>query len=138
VHPDYWAAQASAEVLHARSLHVSHEERVFLALAVYGRYTSRETHGELRTVERLLDGENIRRARILGSAVRLGETLCGGVPGVLERFSLKPAPRRSSLELKCRHSDQNMLGEVVMRRFEALAALMGLAPQVRFFDESDA
>ena len=138
VHPDYRAAQASAEVLHARSLHVTHEERVFLALAVYGRYTSRETHGELRTVEKLLGAEIVGRARILGSAVRLGETLCGGVAGVLERFSLKPAPRRSSLELKCRRSDQNMLGEVVMRRFEALAGLMGLAPQVRFFEESDA
>ena len=138
VHPDYRAAQSGAEVLHARALHVDHEERVFLALAVYGRYTSRETHGELRTVERLLDEENIRRARILGSAVRLGETLCGGVPGVLGRFSLKPSPRRGSLGFKCRRGDQNMLGEVVMRRFEALAALIGLDPEVRFIDEEDA
>ncbi len=135
VHPDYRAAQACAEVLHARALHVSHEERVFLALAVYGRYTSRETHGELRTVVRLLDGETAGRARILGSAVRLGETLCGGVPGLLGRFSLKPSPRRGSLKLKCRRRDKNMLGEVVVRRFEALAALMGLEPEVSFVDD---
>lgn len=138
VHPDYRAAQASTEVLHARALHVDHQERVFLALAVFGRYTSRETHGELGTVKRLLDEETARRARILGSAVRLGETLCGGVPGVLERFSLKPSPRRGSLRLKCRRRDKNMLGEVVVRRFEALAALMGLAPEVRFVDDEDA
>ena len=138
VHPDYRAAQASAEVLHARALHVDHQERVFLALAVYGRYTSRETHGELRTVEKLLDAGTAKRARILGSAVRLGETLCGGVPGVLGRFSLKPAPRRGSLGLKCRRDDQNMLGEVVMRRFEALAALMELEPELRIVDEEGA
>lgn len=135
VHPDYRAAQASAEVLHARSLHVNHQERVFLALAVFGRYTSRETQGELRTVERLLDGETASRARIIGSAVRLGETLCGGVPGVLERFSLKPSARRGSLRLRCRRGDRNMLGEVVMRRFEALAALMELAPELRLLEE---
>lgn len=135
VHPDYRAAQASAEVLHARALHVGHQERVFLSLAVFARYTRREPHGELRAVERLLDAETATRARIIGSAVRLGETLCGGVPGVLGRFSLKPAPRRSSLEVKCRHSDKNMLGEVVMRRFEALAALMELAPERRFIGD---
>ena len=137
-HPDYRAAQASAEVLHARNLHVNHEERVFLALAVFSRYTGRQTHGELRTVVRLLDEETARRARILGSAVRLGETLCGGAPGVLDRFSLKPAPRRGSLKLKCRRRDRNMLGEVVVRRFEALAALMGLEPEVRFVGDEDA
>ena len=137
VHPDYRAAQAGAEVLHARALHVSHQERVFLALAVFGRYTSRETHGDLRNVERLLDEETAGRARVMGSVVRLGETLCGGVPGVLGRFSLKPAPRRGSLKLRCRRRDRNMLGEVVVRRFEALASLMGLASQVRFIDEED-
>ena len=73
----------------------------------------------------------------MGSVVRLGETLCGGVPGVLGRFSLKPAPRRGSLNLRCRRCDRNMLGEVVVRRFEALASLMGLASQVRFIDEED-
>ncbi len=135
VHPDYRAAQAGAEVLHARALHAGHEERAFLALAVFGRYTSRATHGALRTVERLLDAETVRRARITGSAVRLGETLCGGVPGVLGRFSLKPSMGRGLLKLKCRRSDQNMLGEVVLRRFEALAALMGLAPEVRFIGD---
>lgn len=138
VHPDYRAAQASAEVLHARTLHVNHEERVFLALAVFSRYTGRETRGELRAVERLLDAETAGRARIMGSAVRLGETLCGGAPGVLGRFSLKPSLRRGALKLECRRSDQNMLGEVVVRRFEALAALMGLEPEVRFVDEEGA
>lgn len=135
VHPDYRAAQAGDEVLHARTLHVSHQERVFLALAVFSRYTGRQTDGELRTVERLLDEETARRARIIGSAVRLGETLCGGAPGVLGRYSLKPSLRRGALKLKCRRSDQNMLSEVVVRRFEALAALMGLEPDVRFVDE---
>ena len=137
VHPDYRAAQSSAEVLHARALHVNHQERVFLSLAVFGRYTSRGTHGELRTVERLLDEETARRARIIGSAVRLGETLCGGVPGVLERFSLWPAPRRGLLKLKCRRRDRNMLGEVVVRRFEALAALMELTPELRFLEDEN-
>ena len=132
MHPDYRAAQASAEVLHARTLHVNHQERVFLALAVFSRYTGRQTDGELRTVERLLDEETAGRARIMGSAVRLGETLCGGAPGVLGRFSLKPSLRRGALKLKCRRRDQNMLGEVVVRRLEALAALMGLEPEVRF------
>ena len=138
VHPDYRADQASTEVLHARTLHVNHPERVFLALAVFGRYSSRERSGELRAVESLLDGETAGRARILGAAVRLGETLCGGVPGVLGRFSLKPSPRRGAIKLKCRRQDRDMIGEAVVRRFEALAALMGLTPALRFLNDEDA
>ncbi len=67
--------------------------------------------------------------------MRLGETLCGGVAGVLGRFSLKPSPRRGVLKFQCRRDNRNMLGEVVVRRFEALASLMELEPEVRFIDD---
>lgn len=137
-HPDYRAAHAGAEVLHASALGASHEERVFLSLAVFGRYTSRETTGELRAVERLLDEEAVRRARVTGLAIRLGATLSGGVPGVLCRFALRPAPRAGALRLECSAGDRNLLGEVVLRRFETLARLMGLAPELRLREEGGA
>ena len=130
-HPDYRAAHACAEALRARALYANHQERAFLALAVFGRYTSRETSGELRAVERLLSAEAAQRARTLGLTLRLGETLCGGAPGTLGRFALEPAPRRGLLNLRCRPGDRGLVGEVVMRRFKALAARMELAPRLR-------
>ncbi len=118
-------------MLRAHALHGSHQERAFLSLAVFGRYTSRETTGELRAAERLLGEEAVRRARVTGLAIRLGATLSGGVPGVLDRFSLRPAPRGGALRLECRGRDRNLLGEVVLRRFDTLARLMGLSPELR-------
>ena len=127
-HPDYRAEHASAEALRARALRADHGERAFLALAVFGRYASRAASGELRAVERLLGEEAARRARVLGLALRLGEALCGGAPGTLGRFALEP--RGGFLRLTCRPRDRGMAGEVVTRRFEALAALMGLTPRL--------
>ena len=123
-HPDYRAEHASAEVLYAPTLHVSHEERCFLARAVFARYTGREAAGALGAAERLMSDGAVARARCVGMALRLGETLSGGVPGVVGRFPLALGACGKSLRLGHAPKDRNMLGDVVMRRFETLAAFM--------------
>ena len=128
-HPDARAEQASAEVLYAPALYASHSERCFLACAIFARYTNHESGGVLRAAaERLLAPETRRRARIVGLAARLGETLSGGVPGFLARFSLSLGEHPPTLRLRRAQQDRNMLGETVMRRFETLAAAMERAP----------
>lgn len=129
VHPDYRADHARAEVLRAPGLHATHQERAFLAAAVFSRYTSGAA--AFADLQRLLSSDEIRRARIIGAAVRLGETLSGGVPGIIDRFSLRARKRKPGLRLRCRPADRTMVGEVVMRRFETLARLMGREPELR-------
>ena len=137
-HPDYRAEHASAEALRAPALHASHAERCFLAHAVFARYASRETTGALAAAGRLMDAESRRRARILGAAMRLGEALCGGAPGILGRFSLSLPREGGAPRLTCRRRDRVMPGEAAMRRFETLAALMGGAPEFRVLDDAAA
>ena len=129
-HPDSRAEQASAETLYAPALYASHPERCFLACAVFARYANRESGGKLRAAaERLLAPETRRRASVVGLAARLGETLSGGAPGLLARFPLSLGTRPPTLRLRGAPEDGAMLGETVMRRFEALAAEMGRAPE---------
>ena len=128
VHPDYRADHACAEVLRAPGLHATHQERAFLAAAVFSRYTSGAA--AFADLQRLLSTDQIRRARIIGAAVRLGETLSGGVPGIIDRFSLRARKSKLGLRLRCRPADRTMVGEVVMRRFETLAKLMGRKPEL--------
>ena len=98
---------------------------------VRGETVARHLHVSLVDAWRGKDLRAARRARTLGLALRLGETLCGGAPGTLGRFALEPAPRRGLLNLRCRPGDRGLVGEVVMRRFKALAARMELAPRLR-------
>ena len=129
LHPDHRAEHAAAEVLHAPTLYASHTERCFLARAVFARYTGRDSAGVLRAAERRLLTEAERaRARVVGLAARLGETLSAGAPGILGRFPLALAERPPTLRLGRGPGDRRLVGEAAMRRFENLAAALGRAP----------
>ncbi len=130
-HPDYRAEQASAGVLYAPALHARHEERCFLARAVFARYNGREG-GEAEAVPQLLRAAAARRAHIIGLAARLGDTVSSGVPGLVGRFPLVLSRRK--LVLRHQPEDRAMIGEAVMRRLEMLAAAMGRRPDVRVCD----
>lgn len=123
VHPDHRASHAGAEVLRGSGIRATHEERAFLAAAVFARYSGGV--GVFEDVRRILPARLVGRARTIGAAVRLGETLSGGVPGIVNRFSLRARKRKPVLRLRYRPEDGSMVGEVVVRRLELLARLMG-------------
>jgi exopolyphosphatase/guanosine-5'-triphosphate,3'-diphosphate pyrophosphatase len=129
-HPDYRAEHAFMEVLRHPGLHLDHHERAFLALAVFGRYTSREAPALVARVARLVEPEAAARAQVIGLAARLGETISGGVPGLVDRFALKVDGERGILKLRYSRRDERLIGEVVVRRLETLARAMDLAPEL--------
>jgi exopolyphosphatase/guanosine-5'-triphosphate,3'-diphosphate pyrophosphatase len=51
--------------------------------AVFNRYGETMPKGVMRVVQRLLSGGQIRRATVLGRALRLGYVVAGGVPDIL-------------------------------------------------------
>jgi exopolyphosphatase/guanosine-5'-triphosphate,3'-diphosphate pyrophosphatase len=130
IHPDYRAAHAFNEVLYHPALHTDHAGRAFLALAVFARYTSKEPRDLLGRIQGLIGEDAARRARIVGLAARLGETISGGVPGMIERLALRPARGRGLLRLRYTRRDERLIGEVVVKRLEALARAMELAPEL--------
>jgi exopolyphosphatase/guanosine-5'-triphosphate,3'-diphosphate pyrophosphatase len=129
-HPDYRAEHSFNEVLRNPALQTGHHGRSFLALAVHARYTGRESSDLVRRIERLVDGEDVRRARIVGAAARLAETISGGVPGLIDRFTLQPGKKRDLLKLRYQRRDERLIGEIVVKRFEALARVMDLEPKI--------
>lgn len=129
-HPNYRAEQAFREVLRNPALHVDHAGRAYLALALHARHTSGEPGQAVKAILGLIDEEAANRARAIGLAARLGETISAGVPGLIDRFALTVNARREVLKLSHHRDDERLIGEVVVKRFEALARAMDLAPEI--------
>ena len=68
----------------------------------------------------------------MGLAARVGETLCGGVPGLLSRFTL--AREDDRLILRHAAGDFCMIGHVVRARFRALAKHLSLKASIEAND----
>lgn len=127
-HPDYRAEHAYFRVLRQPGVGLDHHHRAFLALAVALRYEAGPDAGFLQAARVLLDVAAVRRAEVLGAALRLAYTLSGGTPELLAGTALERPGGRLVLRLVT--GSGVFAGESVLRRVEALAATMGLEAAV--------
>jgi len=118
VHPGYRAEYALMESALMQAP-IDHFGRSFIGLATMTRYSRRRIPRFARELQSLMDPEIMAQARALGLAARVGETLSGGVPGILEKFSL--AVDKKEMVLGCVQGDSSLMGHVVRERFKALA-----------------
>ena len=118
-HPDYRAEHACLRILRYPFPGVDHDERAFLALAVYARYAGTIDGPVTAGPRALLSEAQALKATVLGLALRLAHTLTGGATALLQRTTLKVAGERLTLTLP----DDNSVpaGEAVQRRLDALA-----------------
>jgi len=125
-HPDYRADQAMRTALFIPLGGIDHAERAFLAATLYARYGGQEP-GEV--VRKMLDDETLASARCVGLALRLANTLSGGVPGLLggTRLMLEDG----TLALSLRRESGDRLGESVQRRLDALGRALGHRTEIR-------
>lgn len=123
-HPDYRAEQSFLRVLRQPGIGLDHHERAFLALAVALRYEPELDAGWLVAARVLLDVGTLRRAEVLGAALRLAYTLSGGTPELLR--STRLVVQQDRLVLKLVEGGGVFAGDSVQRRVEALAAALGL------------
>ena len=128
-HPEYRAEQVFLRVLRQHGVGLDHHARAFLALTAALRYEAGPDAPCLAPTRVLLDVPTIRRAEALGAALRLAYTLCGGTPVLLAGTWLARAGGRLVLTLT--EGSGVFAGESVLRRVEALAASLGLEPEVR-------
>ncbi len=122
--PELRAEETFRRVLQFPFIGVDHPDRVFLAAALHFRYDYKADAPWLDPAIRLI-GENAkRRARILGSALRLAYRFSGASQAVLAGAKLKTDGDRLVLEVApaARAPDS----EVVAERLKWLAAAMGL------------
>jgi exopolyphosphatase/guanosine-5'-triphosphate,3'-diphosphate pyrophosphatase len=125
-HPEYRSEQAFFRVLRLPGIALDHHARAFLALTIALRYDAGPDLPYLDAARMLLDMSTLRRAEILGTALRLAYTLSGGTTELLASTALLPQAAR--LELRLREGGGVFAGEGITRRMEQLAQAMGLEP----------
>jgi len=127
-HPEYRAEQAFLRLLRLHGVGLDHHARAFLALVAALRYEADPAASFLAPARALLSAATVRRAEILGAALRLAYTLSGGVPALLDATVLERRGRRLTLKL---HQGAGVFaGESVLRRLESLALTLGLDPSL--------
>lgn len=129
VHPDYRGEQSLGLILHAPFGAILQNERALLALIVFTRYTGTASDPVAAPAWQLLNAEEIQYALRVGLALRLAQTLSGGVPGILAECKLRPSGNGIVLELPAQHAVLD--GEAVQRRMEALGKALGRSIELR-------
>jgi exopolyphosphatase/guanosine-5'-triphosphate,3'-diphosphate pyrophosphatase len=123
-HPEYRAQQTFFRVLRQPGMALDHHARAFLALSLALRYEAEPDMPFLDSARMLLDISSLRRAEILGTALRLAYTLSGGTPELLAATSLQRDNLRLTLVLA--QGGGVFAGESITRRLERLAQAVGL------------
>ncbi|MHA1109397.1 MAG: Ppx/GppA family phosphatase, partial [Alphaproteobacteria bacterium] len=82
-HPDLRGVESMNRILRMGLPGTDHAGLAFMAYTVFNRYGETMPKDVMRVVQRLLSGGQIRRAIVLGRALRLGYVVSGGVPDIL-------------------------------------------------------
>jgi exopolyphosphatase/guanosine-5'-triphosphate,3'-diphosphate pyrophosphatase len=130
LHPDHRADLLFEQVLRAPIAGMDHAERVFLACAAFARHTAAPVTPEADLVARLLSHDRYRRARALGSAMRLGCDLSGRSAELLSHARLEF--KANSVLVQAEEDWAGMLlGEQTAKRTGVLADLLDRDPRLR-------
>lgn len=129
-HPDYRGEQSLNVIAHASLGGIDHPGRVFLALAVYFRHTGPEDNDHISDrLKALATRRMLKRARIVGAAIRTAHMLSIGVAGVIDEIPVTLEPGKLVLTLPTSYAGLD--GERLRRRFEQLASLLQRQSEIR-------
>lgn len=128
-HPDYRNRHAWGRILTAPLMGLDHPGRTYLALAASARYSGGiQEDMEWAARNTGLDDDDIRDARALGQALRLGYTIAAGQPEILDASRFERTD--CGLALKVDGRDAHYDGEVIQKRLGDLAATLDLEPRL--------
>jgi len=127
-HPDYRAEQVFSRILRLPVAGIDHKGRIAVAHAVYVRYGGEPDVAGVDSIVAMLDEETREHWRTVGLALRLAYALSAATPAILKRCAVTAADSKVTLRLPKGHDA--LLGEVVERRLQALAAALGKSPGV--------
>jgi len=122
-HPEYRAEQSFLRIFRQPGIGLDHHARAFLGLTLALRYEAEAEAPFLAPARGLLSPEAIRRATILGVALRLAYTLSAGTPDLLAGTQLLA---NHTLTLRLAEGSGVFAGESVTRRLDRLAQAVGL------------
>jgi exopolyphosphatase/guanosine-5'-triphosphate,3'-diphosphate pyrophosphatase len=133
-HPDYRGEMVFQRILRHPTAGTDHPGRVFIALCVASRHSVLKKDLIRAEAGTLLSAEEEALARAIGLAMRLGYTFSGGVISLLEQMRLHRNDDTLTLSLPD-HADI-LVGDVVERRFRALARLLSCDAEIEYYEDA--
>ncbi len=127
-HPDYRAEMCFESITRANLGGITHEQRLFLGLAILNRYKNSGYASLGDGVMAMLGEDVIADAVRLGKAMRLGAMISGDQAALMDFTSIEVIEDRLVLSMRGPAAELN--GEVVEKRLQSLAAQMGLQPVI--------
>lgn len=131
-HPDYRGEQSLDAVAHSAFSGIDHPGRIFLALSIYFRHAGRgmlDGEGLSSRLYNAASKRSLRRARIIGAAVRAEHMFSVGVAGLITETKL--TYKGDSLVWTLPENKADLAGARLKRRFATLADLVGKRPEIR-------
>ena len=131
-HPDYRGEKSLNIIAQSGLVGTDHPGRMFIAMAVFFRHVGSSEQNTDQLSERIkgaLSKRALKRARIVGAAIRAAHMVSIGMPGVIDETPL--GFEDGKLVLTLPKSYASLDGERLRRRMESLAALLQLTAEVR-------
>jgi len=122
-HPDYRHEVCFDNATRANLGGLTHQERVFIGIALLHRYKNSREGSRFEPLFGLLSEDELRDAEILGKAMRFGSMFSASSAEYMGKLVWKPD--EAALELHLPGASAALFGEVVDARFGALAASLG-------------
>jgi exopolyphosphatase / guanosine-5'-triphosphate,3'-diphosphate pyrophosphatase len=123
MHPDHRGELTYDVILNGNFGGISHQGRIFVALAVFFRYAGFRDENEPPELTHTLPTAMVERARILGAAFRVAHLVSAAQPGVLPATHFRTQDRK--LMLVFEHRMVDLVADRVGSRFKQLARLVG-------------
>ena len=127
-HPDYRHEVCFDNATRANLAGLTHEERVFLGVALLHRYKNSRAGSRFEPLFGLLDEGELREAEIVGKAMRFGSMLSVQSADLMGRLAWYP--RKKLLEMHLAEGSRGLFGEVTEARFKSLATSLGAETRV--------
>lgn len=127
-HPDYRADVCFDAATLANLGGIDHGGRVFVAWTLLHRYKAKRVSQNYHDVRDLLQEDELNLAKTVGMAIRLGAMMSSADPEHMGRLIL--TPKAVNLELDAQ--SEEVFGEVVMKRLQAVAESIGRTATVSY------
>lgn len=128
-HPDYRHEVCFDNATRANLGGLTHEQRVFLGLALLHRYKNSRDGSRFEPLFDILPDKMMARAEVLGKAMRFGAMF--SVEDPTRMAELRWFPKKRELVLHLRKEADGLFGEVAEARFQTLADALEATPIVK-------
>ncbi|WP_455482593.1 exopolyphosphatase [Bartonella sp. B35(2025)] len=131
IHPDYRGNEAANQIALGSYPGISHEGRVYAALAVFFCNTGLLVNEEAPAIFHLATKNIIEKACILGGTMRVANLFSASTAGILPNLSWHKKPNHIALHIPIRYAD--LIGKRPLERLNKLSKIIKLPLSFEIF-----